>query len=321
MDTVIYDDENTNMIAEPEKTVEIVREFANVDRYHLRPGLFQASRGKRRNEPLELVYELKNGGSLEISSIHPLRPFDAILLCLVICRAAQNQTLLGPTPKTKIGQELREKLELLESSVFKTCLTYRTSARRLIANLGLIWHGSVSIKKIEESLRRMFKVSFILTRIDDDGKKEIDMFHLMSYVRLVSKGKNAEMILAIDPILANALINPMHYATIDMESLKMLSSCDTQQLLFIELCNLIDPGKKRSFTIERLRELIYGSIDNETAKNASKQNMRTKDHLAGIIEKLDGWKSQQIDDLIWIERPYIKGYKPKRQKKKKQQKI
>lgn len=305
---------------ETEKASKIIREFAMVERSHIPPELFQTAYGGRLNDPkpLEIEYQFK-GGSLEISAIRPLRPFDATLICLVACKAAQQRRILSPNPVTEHGRRLRDALELGEESCFKDCLTYTTSASKLMADLGLYCQpGGLKIQeRLEESLKRIFKVSFILKRTIN-GQTQTDMFHMLSRIRMVTKGRDAKMMFAIDPIAAEAILNPGHYAQIDMADLRTLAHSPNQQLLYIQLCNQVDGGKRRAFTELQFRGLIYGAkdINNETPANIRQQIRRSKKQARDMMTNLKDWSMAEQDDLIWIDRPIIQGQGHRKKKKR-----
>lgn len=233
---------------ETAKASKIFKEFAMVERFHLPPELFQTAYGGRAKDPhpFEITYNF-SGGSLEISTIRPLKPFDAALICLIACKAAQQRRILSADPSTAHGKQLRRDLELSEDSIYKDCLTYSTSSQQLMKELGLYCRsGSRMAENLEESLKRIFKVSFILNRTVNE-QKETHMFHMLSRVVMVENGRSARMMFAIDPIMAEAILMPGHYAQIDMEQLRLLAQQPTQQLLYIQLCNAIDAGKDVPF--------------------------------------------------------------------------
>lgn len=309
----------------PEKKAEAVpaeiiqHEFADVDRFHLAKGLFQIMGGARKPDPVEIKLHLSNGGYLEIVSPRPLRPYDQKLLCTVLCKAAQNKKIISPDTQNKIGRLLRDQLELLEAAAEEKCLAYQTSARQLTEDMGCKWHGARTVKQIEASLKRLFMTSFTLETYTKEGRRKLYLFRLMSHVKL-EEARDITLAFGLNVILAAALLTPGHYARIDMEILRGLEQA--QQLMFVALCNAIDPGKKRSFTVEELAELIYGEKPDKILRNTYiKQLSRAKTLTETLVDSLSGWSHEEKGDLIWIKRPFLHSQKPRRTSKKKRQKL
>lgn len=310
-------DAAANSLPKKVAPAEIVQhEFADVDRFHLAKGLFQIMGGSRKPDPIEIKLHLSNGGYLEILSPRPLRPYDQKLLCTVLCKAAQNKKIISPDTQNKIGRLLRDQLELLEAAAEEKCLAYQTSARQLTEDMGYKWHGARTAKQIEASLKRLFATTFTLETYTKESKRKVYMFRLMSHVKL-EEARDITLAFGLNVILAAALLTPGHYARIDMEILRSLEQA--QQLMFVALCNAIDPGKKRSFTQEELAELIYGEKPNKILRNTYiKQLSRAKTLAKTLIESLSDWNHEEKGDLLWIKRPFLHGQKPKRTAKKRQ---
>lgn len=275
------------------------KQFAHVERYNLITGLFQIFRGKRKAGPVEIQMDLPNGGSLEIIAAKALHVFDAVLLCIIVCKCAQNKKIIYPYTSSEMGKKLRSGLDLLEDAIEEKCLAYETSMRQLIADMNLLWQGTKSVKQIEESLIRSAMVGFVL-RTKKDGKPKTYIFHLMSYAKLEKQKET--IVIGLNPLLANALIVPGHYAKIDIDSLRELEQAE--QLMFIYLSNAIDPGRTRSFTDHELRSYLYGPNTDTLPKNTlSQQKKRAKTTAISLIKKLNGWKYEEKDNLLWIARP------------------
>lgn len=299
----------TTKAEKPQKPLAPVKtEFATVERHHLVSGIFQIMGGKRDTGPLDLKYDLPDGGSLRIAAPYPLRPFDAVLLCVVICKAAQDIKRISPGTQNPAGQKLRNFLELDGDSVNEPCLAYTTNARQLIEEMGLSWQGHKSLKQLEESLFRLYSTTFAL-EWRKNNKRRVDMFHLMSHVGL-EETRRVTIALGVNPVAAMAILDPGRFARIDMDTLRSLNQA--QQLMFIALSNAIDPGKKRGITPAELRAMLYGPITNKTsADTIKKQTARAKATAVKLIASLEakGWRMEDAGDRLWIKRPYYKGQK------------
>lgn len=293
---------------------DIFKEFAHVERNHLAPYLFQiAKRGPHKQEGIHITKELPRGGSLEISGVQPLRPFDAVLLCLVVCKCAQNQVILGPDPVTENGKKLRAALRLKGNCEKADGLVHTTSANKLIKDMGRVWSGGITLHMLEESLWRMFQISFKLERIDKKGTRTVDMFNILNSGRVVeksgrtlSKGRSALLQIGINPILAKVLMGGGNWCHIDMTSLLSLDK-GAEQLLYISLCNTIDPQNKPSdyqkLTKEDLRGMLYGPPDHDNNRKYNRQVRSAENYLQRITGKLSGWKAREHDGKWQITRP------------------
>lgn len=305
---------NTNQNPPEKNLPALVQEFADVERYHLTPGIFQTAECGKKPAALEVYIDLPDGGSLKVTGPKPLHPFDAVLLCAVLCKAAQDKKTISPGTQNPLGIELRSRLELMEDSLKEKCLAYNTNARELTRSMGLSWKGSKSLKQIEESLERMFTTSFILKRYKD-GKKRTDMFRLLSNIK-IREEKDITVAFGINTVLAEALLSPGHFARIDMEDLRKLQKAE--QLMFIQLSNTIDPGKKRSFTPGQIREFLHGNADQVPEETVKKQTQRAR-AIAKKVAAALGWGYEEIKPLIRITRPVQYGQKHRKSKTTKTQ--
>lgn len=284
-------------------------EFALVNRHHLEPQLFQVAAREhlpagRNPESVKIEHDLGDGGSITIRAWEHLQPFDLTLMCLVCCKAAQEERLyLLPDTQSQEGLELREGLKLREDSVKETCLVMRSSARSIMQDLGLPWAGHKSIRKLSESLDRMFGVGFRLVRRDKrTGRMRTDMFHMLSATRIESVGRDAKMTIALNPVLAATILDPGHYAHVGMDDLRKLAGKDAQQLLYVLLSNAIPAGGKRCYARADIRVMVYGADGD--AKRPALSN-RTARALRALHDMADtvGWVVADEDGRILISRP------------------
>lgn len=279
-------------------------EFALVDRYHLEPQLFQVlPRGRRQSRPVEIKCDLSSGGSLEIAALHHLQPIDAVLMCLICCKAAQDKLYIHADTQSSEGRRLRMDLDLRKDAAQDSCLAYRTSARNLINQLGLKWHGNKSVKKIEDSIKRMFRTSFVLERFAD-GRRRVHMCNLLASVDIEDTGRDAEMLIAINPILAAAIIDPGHYAHVGMDDLRKLAGKEAQQLLYVLLCNMVSSGSRKYFRPQDIRTMLYGPPEEGARKNTT--NQQTSRAMRALRDMADtvGWMVSDRDGRVCVSRPH-----------------
>lgn len=269
--------------------------FADIDRYHLKPGIFQISR--KTYEAIDITYPLANGGSLRVIAPKPLTLFDLILLCVIVEYAAKNKRTIYPTTKSKKGIALRKKLDLLYNSLSKECLAYETTMRELTRNMGYKWHGATTIEQINESLLRIYSMTFVIKKKSKEGKEIEDAFRIISYLHIEKDiNKDATIALALNPSLTEALIGQGHYARIDMDIFSNLIKYE--KMIYAYLCNYIGYGNSRTFKGEELRQILYGDIQKtDSPLTTTSQQARAKKLTIQVCEKLkeSGWHYQQTN--------------------------
>lgn len=277
--------------------IQKITEWADVERYHLIPGIFQVANGRKKShiDRLEIIRDYNNT-HIEIIGPYVLRPFDLVLLCSLVSMAGKEKIYILKNPSTKIGKELRNSLELQYASTEKDCLYCQTTMRGICDYMGYKWGQNFS-KNFEESLKRIYSVSFIIKR-KVDGKTCTDMTRLLSGVR----SEDNKINFGLNPVLASALLGEGHYARLDMDILRELKS--SQKILYAMLCNACPPATLRTINGEELRRMLYGS-EPACRSGTPMQITRAIKQTIELCKRIGWTVTQPEKNVITIKRPRI----------------
>lgn len=270
------------------------RQFAMMEKSHLRPGLFQATSHNRPLMAYEDSFSLKYGdleACIDVRSSAVLTAFDALLLVAIMnkCKTKGYYTI-SPDNKSPVAQELRNKMELEKDARKEKTVIYETTMRELIKNMGLKWAGKCSIEMIQESLWRMFGVSFRFRYYNEEKNltKE-EFFHMLSSAKnKTENGKDGKLLVHLNVALARVIINPTNFAKIFIEDLLSLTS--NEQIMYMQLCALVSSGQTKFITREDARFMLYGKIrPKEDRETINKQKTRAMQVITSVVKKLSGW--------------------------------
>lgn len=258
-----------------------------VERYALTPGIFTLQQKNCDKERLELIYKTENF-RLKIVGPYKLNDIDAFVLLNLLCLAAQDKRYINAERQSEKGKKLRTQLDLIAEAAEDPALAVETTLYKFAQMLNMQWSGRTA-DLLQKSLERMCATTFFLER-----KDRTDGFRLLS--RLVIK-KN-EVAVCINPLLASAIINKAHFALVDLSILNSLKK-PQERLLFMMLSNAVDKGRKRAFTTEEIRMLMYGEAKNKVVER--KQRQRATEAMQKL--SLPGF-SAEIDEekIITISR-------------------
>lgn len=242
----------------------------------LAPGLFRSlKRGERKREKLDVTYEYGDGKKIEFSGPEPLGADDLRILQGLVAMAGPNGLVLSPEPKTEGGQQLRLFLEPKWEAVKQDALVIKGSYRALAREIG--YANIDDTKPIRDCIERLWKVSIIA---QVGGKRR--GFRLLS--EYASDDTAGQLFVALNPILAQAVMGGGQHVRIDMDEVRALTG-DTTRLIHQRLCAWIDIGKSGRATIETLCSYAWPS---EASPNTmKKRRQRAKEALAEL--KLLGW--------------------------------
>lgn len=273
-----------------------ITEWADVERYHLIPGIFQVANGRKKKDidRLEIIRDYPDT-HIEIIGPYVLRPFDLILLCSLVSMAGKEKICIPSQPVSNLGRDLREALELQYAATEKNCLCCQTTISKMCKYMGYKW-GQNFIKKFEEALKRIYGVSFIIKRTRN-GKTRTDMSRLLSGI----KTEDGKINFGLNPVLASALLGEGHYARIDMDILRELKS--SQKLLYAMLCNACQPGSLRAINVNELRKILYGDSTPASRQTKAAQISTAIKQTIELCERIGWTVTQPEKDILNIKRP------------------
>lgn len=278
--------------------IQRVTEWADIERYHLTPGIFQVANGRKKKDidRLEVIREYKDT-YIKIIGPYVLRPFDLVLLCSLVSMAGREKIYIPLQPVTDVGRNLRESLELQYASTEKNCLYCQTTMRGMCEHMGYKW-GQNFKRHFEEALERIYGVSFIIKRTKD-GKTRTDMSRLLSGVRTEDNKIN----FGLNPVLASALLGEGHYARLDMEILRELKS--SQKIIYAMLCNACPPATLRAINVNEIRKMLYGDATPASRQARAAQTSRAIKQAVELCGRIGWTVTQSEKGVLNIKRPRV----------------
>lgn len=267
---------------------------ARLDRAHcLAPGLFRGlKRGERKHAKLHVVYDYGDGRSIEFSGPEPLGADDLRVLQGLVALAGPEGLVLTPEPKTEAGQQVRQALEPKWDAVRQNALVVKGSYRALAREIGYADDGGSQFKAIGECIERLWKVSIIAQA----GSKRMGFRLLSDYA---SDEQDGKLFVALNPMIALAVIGGGHHARIDMAEVRALRT-DPARLIHQRLCGWIDPGKSGRVELDTLCGYVW---PDQASPEAMKKRRQTARKALAELEAL-GWQVTEYARNKWeIKRP------------------
>lgn len=266
---------------------------ARHDRAHcLAPGLFRSlKRGERKRSKLYVVYDSGDGKRIEFSGPEPLGGDDLRVLQGLVAMAGPGGLVLSPEPKTKAGQQLRLFLEPKWEAIQQDALVVKGSYRALAREIG--YANPDDTKTIRECIERLWKVS-IIAQI---GNKR-QGFRLLS--EYASDEYDGKLYVALNPLIARAVMGMAQHALIDMEEVRSLKT-DPARLIHQRLCGWIDPGKSGRVELDTL--CGYIRPDQASNPNTLKTRRQTARKALAELDALGWTVSEYAKNKFEISRP------------------
>lgn len=243
------------------------------------PGLFRAlKRGERKKEKLDITYDCGNGNLIEFSGPEPLGADDLRVLQGLVAMAGPDGVILGSTPKSEIGQELRGRLEPKWDAITENAIKIEGSYKELAKEIGYKKIGGSQIDSIQKCIERLWKVCIIL----QSGKKRMG-FHLLSHYRSEKQNnqKDGTLHVALNPLIAQTIMGRGKHVRINMDEVRTLKS-DAARLMHQRLCGWIDQGKSRLVSIDTLCSYVWPSIAGGSTLRMRRQ--RVREALSELVE-------------------------------------
>jgi len=249
----------------------------------LAPGLFRSLRsGERqvgkRNLSLNITYKYSKDERIEFVGPEPLGVDDMRILQGLISLAGQESTVFSLTPE--IGTDIQQRLAVLLSpkheALTQKALMVRCRISTLITEIGMKNSGQ-TIKHVYKCLKRMSYVSIGITK-----GKHWAITHLMS-TDADETGKS--LVVALNPLIAKAIIGHQHYTRIDMAEVRALKT-DPARLIHQRFCGWINPGGEGKVSLFTVCEYIWTE---ETSNNNTfrRRKMIARQALSALKEL--GW--------------------------------
>jgi len=244
----------------------------------LTPGLFQSlSKNCRKTEGFEAVHDYGNGRRIEFYGPKRLGAEDLRVLQGLVAMAGPSGQVLSIRPSTKEGKHLRQSLNIEEEITEEDAIVVDDSYRALAREIGYSEDGGSQFKTIRECLERLWMVCVIAQH---NGKRQ--GFHLLATYS--SDESNGKLCVALNPMIARAVMGGGRYVHISMKEIRSLKS-DAARLIHQRLCAWVDPKKSAKVSLDIMASYVWHKKVNATAMR--KRRQRTREALDEI--RSTGW--------------------------------
>jgi hypothetical protein len=238
--------------------------------------------------------ELKAGEyRIEIEFSAPeLDAYDLRTLIYLVANINVDKESIG-IGETSDNRELIEALKLRlqpsQKGKFSRVIILETNWRKMLPQIGLKYHPD-NISKIKQSLKYL-QMSIFSIKIKEEktGKTKLELTSSLLMFQadsLPEDKRNNKVILVFSPLFYLVAFGETKLkSTINIEVFQKLFEIDVNMVVvYYALCDKVEFGKEREFTIEELEYMCYGNI----AKDKSTRSRRKKFLLRSLeeIEKL-----------------------------------
>jgi hypothetical protein len=235
------------------------------------------------------------GYKVQVNFLAPeLDAYDLRVLIFLLANINMNKEELEVLEalednSVELVRKLEFKLKPSERSDFSKIVKYETNWRNILSQLGLKYHTD-NINKVRESLEylRSSSVSLIIKE-EETGRTVLELSSnlLMFQANILPEDKrNNKVILVFNPLFyLVAFGKTILKSTVNIDVFLKLFRIDANMtVVYYALCDKVDFGKEREFTMEELELMCYGNI----AKDKSVKSKRKKFLLKTLeeIEKL-----------------------------------
>lgn len=303
-----------------EKKAKFVQTFRNIS------SIFVI---KNNNDKKRYVREIKtnevviSGNKVQVSFLAPeLDAYDLRTLIILLADVNMNKKALEIWEALGNGIELAKKMNFkidpTRESDFSKIIRYETKWSNLLEKLGLAYQTR-NIDRLKQTLKYL-QSSLVTLTIKDEKTNRIKLeltSSLLMYQLDISpeNSKNNKVFLVFNPLFyLVAFGKTILKSTINMEVFQKLFEKDANMsIVYYVLCDNVNFGEKKEFTLDDIEYACYGSI----AEDKSTKSRRRKFLLETLqeIEKLSN-KSfiiKIMDDKVRVRRiPDRKNIKSKK---------
>ena len=272
--------------------------YAMIDRTHtLCPGLFRSLSNDDRKKRLDLRYKVSEDQFIEFKGPYMLGALELRVLQAIVAMAGPDGKLLSNDATASIlGRELMRELftpdaKLRRSKEKPHSLMVSGSLRGLLSELGMAVSGA-NIRTMRKSIETLFMVTVFLEK---DGVRAGSRL-LGSYA---SDEATGDLCVAINPLLAGAVLGHRQYTRIDLNEVRALKT-DAAHLLHQRLCAWIDAGKVRKVSMEYL--MSYAWPDPSSVESTIKKRKSAVRKALREFEAI-GWQIVEKKGIFSISRP------------------
>ena len=220
-----------------------------------------------------------------------------VLQALVSIASKEGRSLRPKAPSSNDAKEL--------SSVIKATLSpegeelvycaIRTSLYRLCVEVGY--------EDKPDSYLRVLEALKVLAHISIDYEDE-EVVTVMDFLGFIHRKKRRDVLIAINPLVAAAVLGGGQFVHIDMNECRTLTG-ESTRILHQRLCAVVDPGKNQDFKPETLAGYIWTS---QAKPGSSTQRVRNGRAVKALLEvgDLEGWKVIKSGKCFKVVRPPLR---------------
>jgi hypothetical protein len=258
--------------------------IAKHDRAHcLTPGLFRSlKRGERKKLKLDITYTYGDGEIIQFRGPEPLGADDLRVLQGLVAMGGARGVVLQQDDKSTKGQQLRHFLDLKWDAIDRDTMVIKGSFRHLAREVGYSDFGNSQFKTIKASIERLNEVTIY---IEKDGKRWSSRI-LLGYASDEREGK---LFIALNPRLAEAIMEKRQYTCIDMAEVRGLQT-DPTRIIHQRLCGWIDPGTAKEIEIDTLCGYVW---PDEAAAEAMRKRRQTVKKALTELSNV-GWTVREL---------------------------
>jgi hypothetical protein len=238
--------------------------------------------------------ELKTGEyRIEIEFSAPeLDAYDLRTLVYLVANINVDKESIGieeTSDNRELIEALRLRLQPTQKGKFSKAIILETNWSKMLSQIGLKYHPD-NIDKIKQSLKYL-QMSIFTVKVKEEKtsktRLELTSSLLMFQADSLPEDKrNNKVILAFSPLFYLVAFGETKLkSTINIEVFQKLFEIDVNMaIVYYALCDKVEFGKEREFTIEELEYMCYGNI----AKDRRTKSKRKKFLLDSLkeIEKL-----------------------------------
>jgi hypothetical protein len=186
-------------------------------------------------------------------------------------------------------EALRLRLQPTQKGKFSKAIILETNWSKMLQQIGLKYHPD-NISKIKQSLKYLqMSIFSIKVKEEKTGKTRLELTSSLLMFQadsLPEDKRNNKVILVFSPLFYLVAFGETKLkSTINIEVFQKLFEIDVNMVIvYYALCDNVEFGKEREFTIEELEYMCYGNI----AKDRRAKSKRKKFLLESLkeIEKL-----------------------------------
>jgi len=269
------------------KKPEFVQLFKNVSPIFV----IKNNNNRQRVVKERKLEELKAGGyriKVEFSAPE-LDAYDLRTLVYLAANVNADKESLGieeSLDNMGLIEALRLRLQPAQKGKYSKAIILETNWSKILSQIGLKYHPD-NIEKIKRSLKYLqMSIFTIKVKEEETGKTVLDLTSSLMMFQadsLPEDKRNNKVVIAFSPLFYLVAFGKTKFkSTVNIEVFQKLFEIDINMaIVYYALCDAVDFGKEREFTIEELEYMCYGNVV-EDRRTKSKRKKFLLDSLKEI---------------------------------------